>query len=152
MTDVIRPFHSKSSSTGSRFAAHCAVLHCSDTICGLYGSQRSRSWEFANSAGRRAVFPAKRTFLKKTSTERLGRFFPQLSVLFSRELNSVELTSPKSCRSDRACPARARASLRTALHRSGDRCHTSCPCHLSARTCRPALRLFPRMSGHHSHR
>jgi hypothetical protein len=98
------------------------------------------------------MFPAKRTFLEKTSTEKLGRFFPQLSVLFSREINSVELTSPKSCRWDRACPARARASLRTALHRSGDRCHTSCPCHLSAHTCHPALRLFPRMSAPHSHR
>jgi hypothetical protein len=82
----------------------------------------------------------------------LGRVFPQLSVLFSREINSVELTSQESCRWDRACPARARASLRTALHRSGDRCHMSCPCHLSARTCRPALRLFPRTSGHRWHR
>jgi len=40
-------------------------------------------------------------------------------------------------RGGRGSHRRARACLRTSQHQSGDRCHRSCPSHLSACTCRP---------------
>ena len=81
---------------------------------------------------------AQEVIRKKTGTDNRGGGLPGGVGAFSSKKTNFRLTSPESCRSHRACPARARAFLQTWLRRSDDRCRTSFLSHPSTYICRLA--------------